>query len=329
MTNYTLKHLINSVYENSKLTQDQISNISRIYKILKNDVHEFCTNNKLPEPQILQHGSRALNTIVNLPSEDIDLDIGITFDSKMLAKKNMNIVRKKMYIFFNGRYKHTTTEMNKCAITISFKGFHIDIVIYKETYWNQYVIWKGKWKLDKKNKQYNILKEVTQNNDDAKKLISFLKFIYKSGNISASAILPSIAITELIVQDFNEKFNEFKEEYKEEYKDEFIREIFIQREYENLNKKLLNLLNETIINLSNNFEILNSGSEENLIDNTKRSLDRDDTLNVLIDIYDGLFYYDCNNYASEKYKTIYDVFHSQNNIVFSNKQKYNSKIKWI
>ena len=317
-----LSKLIEHVYYNSKLTAEEYGEVAKpIYNNIRVLLEHYC--NKIEySSNIKLHGSYALNTIMNSPSGDIDLDIGLTFDK--LSNVSPMTIKENLYNYLINELPHLEHDIDigKCAITISLQDIHIDIVIYKKVFGNQYVAWKDDWKQDEKDKQYEKLKDTISGNHKVKQLICFIKFIYKNAKFQKNCILPSIAITELVVQDYCVKFKEFKKSNPRYKRPETIHKKFIEKEYSNIEEKLLSLLTDTCINLNNKFEIVNSGCKENLIHNKKRQLHKKNTIDTIKQIRDELLNYSTNLLFCYSSTALRNVFFSENKWLLLPKEVY-------
>ena len=325
-----LSTLIENIYMNSKLTNDEIQNMTApTYNTIKSLIELFCKEYEYPLQKIILHGSYKLNTIMNYPSKyDIDVDIGVTFDfaydmkADVIKTKIYNFLKKVLAIkeikkLFPFLANYQTISVGKCAITLKLDEMHIDIVVYRNIFNKQYVAWKDKWIVDEKDKQYEFLGNILAKNDKLKQLIYFFKFLYKSSSnlITKDSKLASIVITEIVAQNWNRKLDLFKKKNKR----------FNNEEYDDIGVKLINLLHETRMKLIRNFEVLNSGCNENLIFNEKREryLDEDNTLNVLKVIYDGLIYYHNNKKIDADNEIFNKLFlNNKNRFMILSKEKY-------
>lgn len=209
-----LDELIDNVYINSKLSKEEYEITSPIYLNISEILNKFSEYYDL-ETNTIQHGSYKLNTIMMYPSKqnDIDIDIGITINNlprdvtpQQIKKLLFNFLQKN-----KGILKYHTIEQKSCAVTLKFPNekIHVDIVVYRMNGLNQEVAYKNNWIHEEKNNQYEILKGITSNNNNVKKLICFLKFIYKNANFYEGYTLSSIIITEIVTQDYTDKLNEY------------------------------------------------------------------------------------------------------------------------
>lgn len=323
MNKLTLNDKIINLYQNTKLDNNTITKISEIYNDLKNQITKFCTRNKYQSPEILQHGSYALNTFLLMPNSEIDLDIGITFYCNNLNYNNVRIFKTKLFNFLK-RKKHNV-QKGKCAITLKFDNFHIDIVVYISVKDKQYILWNNyEFILDNKHAQYKYIKQFTENNDTLKQIICFVKYIYKNidKNKYINCILPSIAITELIISVYIKKISEkFKYFNSITYTNTFNNTINKFNNYNNnVSFLLIKILYISIHELEINFTIRNSGSnDENYLYNSKRQLHREDTINLLCDIYDSL-YESYNGNKLSKNNLLYDILQKKNNLMLDKVQ---------
>lgn len=277
----TLDEIIYNIYTNSKLSQDEYNKItSPMYNDIRTILENYCELIKC-DAKIKLHGSYSLNTIMKYPTGDIDLDIGMIFN--YMPNVTPLQLKNSLYEYLINKLPDlkNNIDIGKCAITITLKNMHIDIVMYKEVFGNQYVCWKNDWKQDEKDKQYEKLKDIILGNDSVKQIICFLKFLYKSDLIESNGRLPNIAITEYVVQDYSTKLKNFKNNHKRYKKEETIHKKFIEKEYKNIGHKTMSLLDDLYNDLNNKFEIKNSGCNENLIYNKKRKLNKKKTLNVI------------------------------------------------
>jgi hypothetical protein len=277
-----LAYKIENLYKNSKLSQDNISKISILYKYIRKKISQLLIDKYKIKPNIHQHGSYALNTIILQKNNEIDLDLGllIKYDDLNNLCKQKNII-----IFFNEikeiiikyfinckKYKFKTIQDGDCAISMNLDNFHIDIALYNGYKNKQCLFYKNRELiLDNKHIQYDKIKKILSDNDTLKQMICFTKYIYKNidGKIFdeyKDSKIPSIAITELYININN-----------------------VINSQHDIGINLLFCLETIYDKLNNKFEILNSGnSKENLIDNHKRKLNKKNTLIVLDIIYQEL-----------------------------------------
>jgi len=152
-----LVYKIENAYVNSKLTKENISEISdiynNIYSIIEKNISKYNISSK-----INQHGSYALNTIILQKNEEIDLDLGLLlnindliednkiYDTKLLCRifnllKNNLIcdLKKKLKV----KYKLMSIDDGKCAFTIKMNNFHIDIAMYLDVDDEQYLFYEN------------------------------------------------------------------------------------------------------------------------------------------------------------------------------------------
>lgn len=185
---------------------------------------------------------------MTLPSKnsDIDIDIGLTLDN---LSENITATQIKNFFYNTLKNKHHKTrigyskiELKNCAITLTFEDLHIDIFIYKMENNKQYVAWKNKWIHKEKGKQYDFLKSIILYNDVAKSMIHILKLFYKNENISKYSKLPSIVITEIVVQNYYNKFKQFIQKSNQKNKS--------QRNFKKRKLKMILNLNILTLNLN-------------------------------------------------------------------------------
>ncbi len=314
----TLNEIINNIYKNSKLSAEEYQNqTSPIYTKITECLQKFADYCKL-ETNVIQHGSYKLNTLLMYPSKynDIDIDIGMTI-SNLRTEIEPKIIKQLLFDYLKkSKLKYDSIEQKSCAITLKFKkdNIHVDIVVYRMNNGKQEVAWKNKWIHEEKNQQYEILKNVTSNNDSVKKIICFLKFLYKNGKINEGYELPSIILTEIVIQDYANEFKKFvNKKYPYQSNEYFInnldkiKNLFEKKEYYNIGKKLLTLLEDTYDKFLTKFELKNSGGHnENFFNNHKnigkKKLEKDKVLGGLFQIYKELY-----NYYNEQYVRLNDI----------------------
>jgi hypothetical protein len=158
-------------------------------------------------------------------------------------------------------------------------------------------------------------------------MITFLKFIYTNGNIQKEGKLPSIVITEIIIQNYYNNFKKYIQQINPNIKSksqitrliqtEKIKSIFEIYKYSDIGFSLLELLEETINNLKHTFAVYNSGGhKENFLNNHKnRNLDKTIVINTLIQIYNEVENYYNYYYVRLRDTILRNVLYGQNRML--------------
>jgi hypothetical protein len=341
-----LSKLIKNNYNNSKLTRKDYNTTSTCYNAVKDEIKFFCDCYDF-DHNIIQYGSYSLNTVMVYPSinNDIDIDIGVTLND-INENIDPNDIKNDLFQYLSNKIdtNKILIENKEIPIKITFKdlNLHIDIVIYKMCKRTQYLGYKNEWIKENSKKQYDILKGAIENHDEIKQLICFLKFIYKSGKINEKSKLPSIAITEMIVQDYYEKldkyinnylrfnkiYNKYEKQkiYKKLLNDNGYINGFIKYEYNDIGYKLLTILFDKINELEISFRIENSGCNENLLNNNKRKLNKRGTINTLKKIYNELLHYYNYKIICSNDTILRNVFYSDNKMLLIPNNMYSEEV---
>lgn len=273
-----LDKIIENVYNNSKLKDEDLSKMIKLKQLIKDKITCFFNDNYISiKYKILDQGSYKLNTLMYLPdeNEDIDMDISIfiyfSYNYKLINKINkINEIRKKLETYLNKELYIFDVNVGKCAITLTHKiqNIHFDIVFYDiSKIYGQQIFYNNSLYPDAKHEEMeNIIEHLKgDKNNSLKKIICFLKFIYKSIQLEKDRNLPSIAIVELVVQNYKKLENY-------------------------CSKTLLKILKNGIQKLNKNFVLLTSNeTKENLLNNKRRILNKENTLTMMKLIYNGLF----------------------------------------
>jgi hypothetical protein len=194
-----------------------------------------------------------LKNKINLPPKDKGID-GIAIDNNDKIFALQDKFRNELANFLNSEFYIFDVDIGKCAITLNHQinNIHFDVVFYNmsKKYGQEVYYDRQLHKDEKKEEMINIKKHLTgDKNKTLKKIICFLKFLYKSIQVEKDRNIPSIAIVELVIQNYGKKLEK------------------------SCSQTLLKILINSLEKLNKKFALLTSNkTKENLFDNKRRTI---------------------------------------------------------
>jgi hypothetical protein len=306
-----LDTIIENVYVNTRIEKGKLEKMIDIKNSIKSKIGIFF-NSCYPSynAKISDQGSHKTHTNADLPdtSEDVDMDISVILHIKRNPSNIIRNIRLQLAFYLDLQSYNVdvrVSKIGKCAIKFinNTNGAHFDIVFYNQSKTGcQQVFYNGELHDDAKSQEneYIINCLSGDKHNRLKKIICFLKFIYKSlpNNPKYKCKLPSIAIVEMVIQ------------------------CKIDIDVGN-SLIILNILKTCINKLSEKFAIYTSNNtRENLLNNKRRKLPKKSTLKLLNRIYNSLT--DIYNYSTMAKTNVlkYIITHSENKYALLDKVDY-------
>lgn len=269
--NQYLDNLIENVYTNCKVSQEERNDLIKyrdiITNILKYDLNDIT---------IVKQGSFATFTQI-ITSDDFDIDIGVKLNCNIAEHKIISIKHKIYNILSNSdeiQQYFSEIELGTCCIKLyprydlcRNRNVMFEISIYKETNDGLFFAYDNKWKLDNKERQMKYLKNRLAENDGKREIVMFLKY-FVSLNNKWKKYFKSIIILEFVIKYFPDNATL------------------------SISEKLLKTLCDFYVKINNRFELLvsaNNSNRENLLKNDFREFNKNEFINYLYDLIFNIY----------------------------------------